>query len=121
MGRVIMDVPLLGNFSGVSRCEMALISIEEGGFLMSFTVYVLRSKSTSKIYIGQTSNLAHRLEQHNNPEDRKSLYTKRNRGPWEVVYQECCSSRSEAMRREKALKSGQGRTWLHEEVLCKLK
>lgn len=76
---------------------------------MDFTVYVLRSITTRKIYIGQTSDLVRRLQEHNDPENKSSLHTKRNTGPWEIVYQEHYATRSEAMRSEKALKSGQGR------------
>ena len=33
----------------------------------------------------------------------------KNRGLWELVYQEECETRGEAMRRERFLKSGRGR------------
>ena len=73
-----------------------------------FEVYVLSSSSTGKRYIGQTSNLSLRLKAHNTGE---SKYTK-NRGPWRVIYQEEFSTRSEAMAREKFLKTGKGREFL---------
>jgi len=73
-----------------------------------YAVYVLKSKSNGKRYIGQTANLAKRVCDHNNG---MSKYTK-NRGPWGLVYQERYGSRSEAMIREKFLKSGKGREML---------
>jgi len=70
-----------------------------------FYVYVLRSQSTGRLYVGYTSDLDHRLGQHN---DGVTKSTK-NRGPWEIVHREAFPARSEAMKREKFLKSGQGR------------
>ena len=66
-----------------------------------FTVYVLRN-SAGRLYVGQTVDLPRRLAQHESGEARWT----RNRGPWELVFQETYSTRSEAMRRERALKSG---------------
>ena len=74
-----------------------------------FNVYILRSISTNKRYIGQTQDIDKRLADHN---EGNSRYTK-NRGPWVLIYSEKCSSRSEAMSREKFLKSGKGRDFLH--------
>ena len=73
-----------------------------------FTVYVLRNPA-GKLYVGQTKDLERRLAEHSGT----SRWTK-SRGPWELVYQEAFPSRASAMRRERALKSGQGRTWLRE-------
>ncbi len=73
-----------------------------------YTVYVLRSLSTGHLYTGSSSNFADRLERHRRGEAR---YT-RGRGPWEVVHLEEFETLSEAVRRERALKTGQGRAWL---------
>ena len=73
-----------------------------------FTVYVLRSIPTGKFYTGQTEDLAQRLAEHRSGDAR---YT-RNRGPWELMHTEEFPTRAEAMRREKFLKSGQGRSLL---------
>ncbi len=80
---------------------------------MPFWVYILQSEANSKIYIGQTSDLNRRLLQHNDPDFRLTLYTKRNAGPWKLVHSEQYTTRTEAMQREKWLKSGQGREWTH--------
>ena len=76
--------------------------------LKMFSVYVLQSTSTGKLYIGQSANLDRRIKEHT---DGLARYT-RGRGPWKVVLLEEYHTRAEAMRREKALKSGQGRAWL---------
>ncbi len=73
-----------------------------------FYVYVLKSSSTGRLYIGQTKDLANRINEHNNGIAR---YT-RNRGPWTLVHTEEYETRSEAMVRERMLKGGQGREWL---------
>jgi putative endonuclease len=73
-----------------------------------YYVYVLESQKDGKHYVGQTANLQVRLSQHNSGESR---YTK-NRGPWAIIYSEEYNTRSEAMRRERYLKTGVGRDFL---------
>lgn len=75
---------------------------------MSFYTYVLYSENFNKIYIGQSSDLEKRLWEHNNG---FSKYTKRYI-PWEIIYKETFKSRSEAMKREKELKSQKGREYI---------
>ena len=66
-----------------------------------FFVYILKSLSSGRYYIGQTSNLDHRLNRHN---ENKVKSTK-NQGPWKLCYHEQYQTRSEAMKREIHLKS----------------
>ena len=68
--------------------------------------------SQGKIYIGQTRNLAARVAQHNDPEYRSTLHTKRHSGPWRLLYQEQLGTRQAVMRRERELKSNRGREWI---------
>ena len=84
---------------------------------MRYFVYILRSESTGKTYVGQTSDLEKRLVKHNDPACRFALHTKRNKGPWKIIHTENFASRSEAMQREKHLKSGQGRDWIEANLL----
>ncbi|MGA9238319.1 GIY-YIG nuclease family protein [Robiginitalea sp.] len=63
-------------------------------------VYILYSRSLKKYYVGQSSNLKDRLERHNSG---RSRYTKLGI-PWELKYEFCCSTRSEAMRLERKIK-----------------
>jgi len=74
-----------------------------------FTVYVIYSVKFNKIYIGQTSDLERRLSEHNNAS--LSIYTKKFI-LWDVVYSENYNSRSEALIREKQLKSSRGRAFI---------
>ena len=80
-----------------------------------YIVYVLYSRNHDKLYIGYTSNLSNRMESHN---ETGRGYTKRYR-PWVVIYTEEYSDRSEAMKREKELKGGQGRSWIRSNLLDK--
>jgi len=66
----------------------------------SYFVYILKSKSTGRLYIGQTNNLDRRLNDHNSG---KSIYT-HNKGPWELLGKFSCIDRSESVRLETKLK-----------------
>ncbi len=84
---------------------------------MSFWVYILRSEATGQLYIGQTSDLERRVMRHNTEEAGSKRYTHRQEGPWNLIYSEEKETRSGAMKREKYLKSGQGREWIKENIL----
>lgn len=78
-----------------------------------FTVYVIQSESTGKIYIGQTANWGKRLKIHNQelPYNPKG-YTAKNKGPWKLTYKETFETREEAIKREKYFKSHIGRDYI---------
>ncbi len=74
-----------------------------------FTVYVLYSKSYDKIYTGFTSNLEQRLLSHN--ELGKKGWTIKFR-PWQLIHTEVFQLKSDAMKREKQLKTATGRNFI---------
>ncbi len=74
----------------------------------SRVAYALRSRKDHGLYIGLTSNLERRLEEHNRGYNRST----RPRAPFDLIYVKACGSRSEAREKEKFLKSGQGREFL---------
>ncbi len=74
-----------------------------------FVVYALYSLTYNKIYIGFTSDLEQRLKSHNKL--GKKGWTIKFR-PWELIYSEECSLKSEALKREKQLKSATGRNFI---------
>ena len=73
-----------------------------------YVVYVLRSLVNKRLYIGQTNNIDRRLLEHNEGHSHYTRLTK----PFELVYREEFSTRSDAVNRELELKSGKGREWL---------
>ena len=76
---------------------------------MSITVYVIRHSKSGELYKGQTSDVAKRVEQHNQGQTKS---TKRLSGEWHLVYSEEYDTRDEALKREKYLKSAAGRRFL---------
>lgn len=68
---------------------------------MNAYVYVLRCKDNS-LYTGWTNDLRHRLEMHRSGKGAK--YT-RGRGPLVLVYVELLADKSEALKREAAIKA----------------
>jgi len=73
-----------------------------------FYIYVIKSESYGNRYVGSTSNVSKRVNEHNHG---KCRYTK-GRIPWKLVHSEEFTNRSDAMQREKFLKMGQGRKFL---------
>jgi putative endonuclease len=80
---------------------------------MIYTVYILYSRDYNKIYIGYTSNLIERMKSHN---FLGHGWTKPFR-PWIVIHCEYFEEKKDAIMREKALKSGKGREWIHNELI----
>ena len=81
--------------------------------MIMFYAYVILNEQFNKIYIGYTSDLHKRLERHNGITKNKSTsYTARFKGGWIIVYKEEFNTRNEAIRREKELKSYQGRKFI---------
>jgi putative endonuclease len=78
---------------------------------MPYYLYILQSETTNRYYIGQTVDVAARVIYHN---ANYSLSLK-NRGPWTLIYTEKYASRSEAVRRERQIKS-----WKDRRMIAKL-
>ena len=71
---------------------------------MFFFVYVLLDRSSKRFYIGHTNDLKHRLEEHNAGRNSSTKYGR----PWRLIYFEGCRYLSDAVRRERYLKTAQG-------------
>ncbi len=78
-----------------------------------YVVYVLFSNQYNKTYTGYTSNLIERFKSHNYIDNKG--FTRKFR-PWEVIYVEFFYSKSEAIKREKYLKSGVGREFVKNNI-----
>jgi putative endonuclease len=79
---------------------------------MGYFVYILQSELDGSFYIGYTSDLKGRLQRHN---QGRSSYTKA-KAPWKLIYQEEFSSRSEAVKRECAIKGKKNRAYIEQLV-----
>lgn len=75
---------------------------------MFFYTYVLKSLLDSKFYIGWTNNLKARVLKHQNGK----VESTKHRRPLKLVYFEACLDKEKAIKREKSLKSGFGRSYL---------
>lgn len=75
---------------------------------MFYYVYLLQSKQDHSWYIGFTTNIEQRLQDHN---IGKNISTK-SKAPWVLIYYEAYRDKLDALGREKFLKGGSGRTYL---------
>jgi putative endonuclease len=75
---------------------------------MAFWVYILRSESSGRHYVGQTHDLKKRIAYH------QANYSKalKNRGPWKLLHVEEFATRSEAVRRERHIKRQKDRQFI---------
>lgn len=73
-----------------------------------FYVYVLRSIDFERNYIGFTKDINIRLKQHNSGKTKSTKPYK----PWKLLFFETYSSKIEAIKREKFLKTGKGREYI---------
>lgn len=73
-----------------------------------YYTYVLLSEKDGKHYTGYTQDLKLRFEQH----QKGLVESKKYRRPLKIIYYEACLDQEDAMRREKYLKSYQGRIYL---------
>ena len=77
---------------------------------MPFIVYIIYSSLKNKFYIGFTSNLEERIIRHN----QKSKGFTGNASDLKIVYTESYTTKSEAISREKQIKSWKSRIKIQE-------
>jgi putative endonuclease len=75
---------------------------------MTYSVYAIKSIESNYIYVGMSSDVEKRLNEHNNGKTRST----KPYGPFRLVYEEHVGSRDKARSREKYLKSGTGKEFL---------
>ncbi len=79
--------------------------------------YVIYNKERDKIYTGHTNNLEERMLRHNKIlKNKKSSFTSKQSGNWNLVHKEEFETKEEAMKREKELKSYQGRKFIRDKI-----
>ena len=72
--------------------------------IMFFYVYIINSQKNNKMYVGYSSDLRKRIEEHNSGKNKSTKIGI----PWRLVYYEACLHEGDAYRREKYLKTSQG-------------
>ena len=77
-----------------------------------FYTYVLLSENDNKSYVGFTKDLKKRFDEHNKGSVRSTVH----RRPFKLVYYEACLNETDALKREKYLKSGYGRRFLNKRL-----
>ena len=75
---------------------------------MNYSVYILYSQSKDKYYIGYTQNASERLLEHNAGATRST----RPGIPWIIVYSEECVNKTDAIKRENAIKKMKSRKYI---------
>ena len=75
---------------------------------MNWYVYAIISEVDGRIYVGMSSDVFKRVNQHN---AGKTKSTKAYR-PWRLIFEELVDSRAEARKRELYFKSGVGKEYL---------
>ena len=80
-------------------------------------VYILRSESSERFYIGCAEQPEVRLAEH----QRGQTISTRGRGPWTLVYQEQFDTLAEARRRERQLKSWKSHRSIQELINASMK
>ena len=73
-----------------------------------YYVYIIYSESVDRYYIGSSSDLEDRLRRHNSAHRGFTAIAQ----DWIIVYQEVFASNSEALKREKEIKSKKSRKYI---------
>lgn len=83
----------------------------EGSIIYNmFHVYAIHNYKAGRVYIGQTDAVERRIKEHNSKKGKH--FTARFEGEWVLIYKESLPTRSEAIKREKQLKTSRGRVYI---------
>ncbi len=77
-----------------------------------FYIYCIESKINAELYFGYTNDLKRRLKEHN----QKLNFSTKRYAPWKIIYYEACLNEIDAKRREKYLKTSQGRRMFRKRI-----
>ncbi len=76
---------------------------------MMYYTYVLISQKDHNFYTGCANDLRARIAEHN----RGRVFSTAARRPLRLIYYEACLSQEDAFQRERYLKTGRGKKYLH--------
>jgi putative endonuclease len=79
-----------------------------------YYVYLLESKENKTWYIGYSSDLKKRIQNHLSGNGGQTTSRKND---WKLIYYEAYLNKVDAMGREKFLKSGSGRKYLKKQLI----
>jgi putative endonuclease len=79
-----------------------------------FYVYILEHTKDKSWYIGYTEDLKRRLKEHQS--NKGSRTTSLKNGKYKLIYYEAYLNKTDALGREKYLKSGSGRKYLQKQL-----
>lgn len=91
---------------------IAALQALAGGAQKMYYTYVLKSESDQKYYVGWSNNLKQRIIEHNNG----NVSSTASRRPLKLVYYEACLDKEKAIKREKYLKTGFGKSFLRNRI-----
>lgn len=80
---------------------------------LMFYIYILKSKIDNKFYTGFTTDLRKRLKDH----ERGNVDSTKNRRPLELIYYEAYKHKTNALLREKFLKTTKGKIQLKKQLM----
>ena len=73
-----------------------------------YYTYVLQSKKDDNLYYGYTADLTKRFKQH----EEGSVPATKDRRPLKLIYYEACTTKDDALKRERYFKTFRGRQFL---------
>jgi putative endonuclease len=73
-----------------------------------YYVYILESRKDRLFYTGFTTNLLKRIKKHNSG----LVKSTKERKPFELIYYEACLNKTDALKREKYLKTSWGKRFV---------
>ena len=79
---------------------------------LCYYTYVLQSMNDMNFYTGYTKDLKLRFEQHN----KGLVESTKDRRPFKLIYYEACLNQSDAIKREKYLKTYHGKMFLYKRL-----
>lgn len=79
-----------------------------------YYIYILHSAFDHQLYTGYTKDLKRRIEDHN----QGRVPSTKDRRPFKLIYSEACLNQSDAIAREKYLKSGMGKKYIRNRLKC---
>lgn len=79
-----------------------------------FYTYILHNSEIDRFYIGSTSNIEARIEDHN-IKNHKTKYTRKQAGEWKLVYKEEFINKTDSIKREREIKR-----WKSKKMILKL-